>query len=296
MGNIPQLVMWLIAMVVMMFSDPRLQFVEWFCLAAIVIIGIPHGAADHIINQEITPGSSKSNYVGVYIATAAGVLFWWLIMPVKTGFIFIILSTFHFGQEMLEEYELTQSSLVEKLLFGSVCIILPLVHYHQNILSPINNESASYLIDYIEKFKWPFILTNILGVLVVMVIKQQKGKWSSKQILKALIGLGQILIGYWLLGFIGGFTIYFLLHHSKNSFSHQFDWLNSRIKDYSITKFLIDLVPFSALSIAGLGLTMWFFNPESFDAAFLIALVIISAVSVPHALLCNRMYDSRKII
>ncbi|MFT6210682.1 MAG: hypothetical protein ACJATE_001303, partial [Bacteroidia bacterium] len=50
----------------------------------------------------------------------------------------------------------------------------------------------------------------------------------------------------------------------------------------------------SLISTIGLGITLWFFDPETFEAAFFIALVVISAVTVPHTILFDKMYESNR--
>jgi Brp/Blh family beta-carotene 15,15'-monooxygenase len=286
--------LWILCVGILYTIGTEHQNVEWFCLGAILFVGIPHGAADHIISQRINPKISNTRYIATYVATAVGVLVWWLIMPLKAGFVFVVLSAFHFGQEMLEEYGLAKSSLFEKMSFGSVCIALPLVYYYQDILSPLSlSESGTYL-SFIDWIRWPLILGILLSTVLILLFRRKQGTLSIEQFLKIVLGLSQILIGYYFLGFTAGFTVYFLIHHTTNSFNHQYKWLKKKIENYSYYRFLTDLVPLSLISTIGLGITLWFFDPETFEAAFFIALVVISAVTVPHTILFDKMYESNR--
>ena len=122
-----------------------------------------------------------------------------------------------------------KSSLFEKMSFGSVCIALPLVYYYQDILSPLSlSESGTYL-SFIDRIRWPLILGILLSTVLILLFRRKQGTLSIEKFIKIVLGLSQILIGYYFLGFTAGFTVYFLIHHTTNSFNHQYKWLKKKI-------------------------------------------------------------------
>ena len=76
--------------------------VEWgICLLLLAGLGIPHGAADHLVAGELSKRTNKSFHIYSFILTylvvmlAYGIL--WYFFPLVSFIIFIAISVFHFG-------------------------------------------------------------------------------------------------------------------------------------------------------------------------------------------------------
>ena len=72
-------------------------------LAAIMFFGVPHGAIDHKIHLKFSKKSSVGKFILIYVSVGLAFLLWWLLMPLKALLFFIILSAYHFGQELIED-------------------------------------------------------------------------------------------------------------------------------------------------------------------------------------------------
>ena len=72
-------------------------------LAAILFFGVPHGAIDHKIHLKFSKKSNVKKFILIYVLVGLGFLLWWVLMPLKALLIFIILSAYHFGQELIED-------------------------------------------------------------------------------------------------------------------------------------------------------------------------------------------------
>lgn len=76
--------------------------VEWgFCLFLLATLGIPHGAADHLVAQKLAIQEKKSFRIFSFIIKYILVMFLygclWYISPLISFLIFIVISIFHFG-------------------------------------------------------------------------------------------------------------------------------------------------------------------------------------------------------
>ncbi|MHA8074048.1 Brp/Blh family beta-carotene 15,15'-dioxygenase [Aquirufa sp. HETE-40SA] len=111
------------------------------CGSLLLLIGIPHGAGDHLIAQKI---ASRENltfhlkhfivyYLGIMLAYAA----LWFITPVVGFIIFIAISVFHFGDmEDVHPVEPTNTwlNLVKTICLGSGILSFILVSHWSEVL------------------------------------------------------------------------------------------------------------------------------------------------------------------
>lgn len=262
------------------------------CLIIIISVGIPHGAADHRIHQSINQNTPIVHFIFQYVLIAAAFGLWWLILPVKAAILFLLLSAYHFGQEYLESHGYNKAGFIQTLIWGNGLLILPI------ILSLDEIYSTLYLLGIVPKW-WPsmelrFILC-ILGALAIFIGYQSlENKTASRKKGSLLITLLSIWLSYYLLPFIVAFTLYFILIHSFNALSHQYSWLSSRIEDYGVLAFAKDLIVFSILAIAGILMALYLMYPLSSIELVIYSFAMISMLTLPHALLFDRLYKKRK--
>ena len=131
------------------------------CLGLILLFGIPHGAADHKVNESITKNSSTFKYVLKYLLIACGYIFWWLIMPGKALVIFIILSAYHFGQEFLENLKIETPKVWEIVLWGTIILIVPLMICYEEVRPSL---------EFVTKSNLPELPATLLLFLSALII------------------------------------------------------------------------------------------------------------------------------
>ena len=91
---------------------------EVFSLAILVaLIGVPHGALDHVMGQRLLRPALGSlwgvAFFSVYLAISLVVVIGWYVMPVATIFSFFLVSAWHFG---LEECDVESAGWLRHLL------------------------------------------------------------------------------------------------------------------------------------------------------------------------------------
>ena len=87
--------------------------VEWgFCLVLLGSLGIPHGAADHLVAGQLAVANKKSfsiySFILKYVLVMLGYGILWHFFPLVSFIVFIGISVFHFGD--LETTDTTKKS------------------------------------------------------------------------------------------------------------------------------------------------------------------------------------------
>jgi hypothetical protein len=75
---------------------------------------------------------------------------------------------------------------------------------------------------------------------------------------------------------------------------HQFFWMKDRTADYTFAAFLKDLSPFTLLTIAGMSGLIYYLDPADWSVFFTYFFVFISLLTLPHAMLFDELYLSKK--
>jgi Brp/Blh family beta-carotene 15,15'-monooxygenase len=107
-------------------------------LTAILFFGVPHGAIDHKIHLKFSKKSNIKKFILIYILVGLGFLLWWVLMPLKALLIFIILSAYHFGQELIEDIAETPKDPILNLSWGLIVLVSPIILKFNELLPTLN--------------------------------------------------------------------------------------------------------------------------------------------------------------
>ena len=87
---------------ILLFKLNNFNISSILCLLLILIIGVSHGALDHIKGKKLLKlFNIKSDYVFyiIYILISALVIVTWILLPSITLILFLIIASYHFGKE-----------------------------------------------------------------------------------------------------------------------------------------------------------------------------------------------------
>jgi Brp/Blh family beta-carotene 15,15'-monooxygenase len=275
-----------------LFLDQYFQIISLFL---ILFIGVPHGAADHIIFERSGNsffGAKKIwSFVLIYLLLGAAFLFMWAISPFKAMILFILISVFHFGQEHFEELE--PSLDITKWTYfcwGSLVLMIPLVWnaettalYFKEIsgveLTPISMEIRIVILSIIY----------VLNVVTVFLI-YKKGMIDLSR-LKSELLQGVLLMFIFLVApLVLGFAIYFVFWHSLNAMRDQYHFLENDSKTYSLYQYIKDIAPLSLVSIVFVLTCGYLLMQYSHQSLFSYIFILIALITLPHILLFDRFY------
>lgn len=246
----------------------------YICGFLLLIIGIPHGAGDHLIAQKIAKRENLTfhlkpfivYYLGIMVAYAA----LWFITPVVGFIIFIAISVFHFG-DMEDAHPIDPTNnwinLVRTVCLGSGILSFILVSHWSEVLV-ITTAMQVNLPKNLPAF-------SLLFSLLLLSLGFQKKNFHP--FLNTFFAL---VIGFFL-PLIPAFICYFSCCHAITSFVGMRNHLE--MKTLELYK---KLIPFS---LGALLLGIIYMNLISKDLEIYPIFIFLSLLTLPHFLLMHKL-------
>ncbi len=279
------------------FSD-KTQFI--FFIAGILMVGVPHGAADLLVAMQNSKGANTSfsklnfflTYLGRLFLFAAILLFF----PLVGNILFLIFAAYHFGETDLKHFK--TEKIIGKLFvisYGLVILgvillnqfnqVIPMLQLfetgkkYQHVFNFINENRYSILTFLVAFF---FISTFVYFYISSATTKHLQGEF--------LIQFAFLIIILFQLPMLLGFTFYFILWHSVLSLKNIVGYLNNG-NNVSFATIAKQIGLYSFLAITGFsifGMTGFMFaNEETMVVYVFIGLAVLTA---PHMQIIHDMY------
>ena len=259
------------------------QYQTIICFFLISIIGVSHGALDHLKGyklMKIYKVENKSYFYLAYISVSLIVIFTWMIIPKIVLIIFLMVASYHFGKEDSCVEQNIKSSVYDFLyLFkGSVIIIAPLLFHNEktNEIFQILNLDLGFLS---SKFLILMIFLSFIANIIITVQSNNGGfliaDWTKI-----------ILLNVFLSPLIA-FTIYFcFLHSVRHSLSLIYE-IDSNDFKVGFYKFIRKALPLTFMTLLLFMIILYFLaNYYAFDNAVLKVIFIgLASLTFPHILL-----------
>jgi Brp/Blh family beta-carotene 15,15'-monooxygenase len=271
--------------------------IEWqvgFCALFICVLGIPHGAIDHIIfmqDGQTTPVRFYSFYFGLMAAYALV----WMYFPITSMIAFLLLSAFHFGQSQFTHIKLNNKWLKSSLyLVWGISILSALVVYnHSQIeeLASLNEDVLALMPAFHFTINVVILISTSLVTTAILVVLKLRNSIDAKTFGTQFLLFGVIHLSFLLLPLLVGFTLYFSIIHSMHVLLQEFSFLKRKTKLFGIKHFIKLLTPYTLVSIVGLAvlLTLSYlqFIPVS---GTLLVFIVISILTLPHSIVMDNFY------
>ncbi len=265
-----------------------------YCSILILLLGIPHGAIDHVLFFKKRK-MSQLKFYSIYLGLSLLFVILWHILPITSLILFLLISAFHFGESQFADVYFKKSLRYLFYFFWGLCLLSTLMFYNVNELFEITSYfDDTIILDKIydkEKIGIFFYLTNAFTIISVVALTYLK-KIKNERLFSEFFLLLLIHITFYLFPFIIGFTLYFVALHSLKVMNDEFEFLKNEEKNFNFSKFLKLLAPYSFLSIFGTTLLLFlsYFNYIAYSIPFL-AIIIISVITLPHAIVMNIFYN-----
>jgi Brp/Blh family beta-carotene 15,15'-monooxygenase len=291
-------------LIIQQFTNPfsvQLQFIIF--LSGIVIIGIPHGAADLLVasqNAGIEKKSfSKLRFFSTYLSRLflfAAVL--WL-FPIAGILLFIVFASYHFGETDLNQFK--TDNIAGKLFvisYGLVILGIILLHHFEEVkpILLLLDPGLKYevFIAGIEKYRYTilsflgllFFITTFFYFSIAVGHRDNHGLF--------LVQFVFILVILYSLPLVLAFTFYFIVWHSVLSLHNIIRYLR---KDGLLTAARIakQISIFSLLAMTGIALFglsgFMFMNNDTMILYIFLGLAVLTA---PHMQIMHDMYSSMR--
>ena len=300
-GLIHLVVLILIAIIYILFASLGLQFTKfqqsWILIIGILLGGIPHGAVDHLVQEQKNSLSGKSyNLIRFYlqyilIMGIYGIT--WYFFPLISLTIFIFITAWHFGEADLFEFK--WKSFQIRALFYSiyglwVILFLLLSHWKEvyELLASLSNPEILIFLIKFSSFQVSFLqFFKIFGVLIGGIIYlSDRNKNKTMVLYLVLIYVLEFLPLYL------AFTLYFTFWHSIRSLSEISSYLVLR---GNILKFIILTLPNTLIAILFLGGFYLIWIRKFPSGSFILAVfILLSLLTMPHFFIMHSVFSRNK--
>ena len=250
------------------------------CFFLIATIGVSHGSLDHIKGHKLLKIFKIENklffYLG-YIFISLIIIGLWLILPLFTLIVFLIVASYHFGKEDAVFEKNKKIKLLNIFLFfkGSLVILAPL-YFNQN-----------ETIKIFENLNVEFNMVNNNILIVFMALSLVSNFFVNKNIFLSFLDSLTIIMLNVNFSPLLSFTIYFcFLHSLRHSFSIIEEMNNKNFKS-GIILFLKKAMPLTLITALMFLIFIFFLNKYySLDSAILKVIFIgLASLTFPHILL-----------
>lgn len=270
------------------FMNNKTQIIVGFIL--ILSVGIAHGANDLLLIKKINEVNSPAywrillNYV--LIVLLAVVLFSFI--PWLGMLLFIIISSYHFGQQHWEKINIYQDKWLT-VLFHSVYgafILLLLFQFHEKEVMTILFGITGIKLSFINITLLLYTLTFIL--LVMFLFNYYNFKVFQKIVAVELLYLLVFTIIFKVGSLIWGFAIYFILWHSIPSLFDQMKFLFGEVSLSTFKRYCKSAFLYWLISI--LGIVILYFLLKDYKIFDSIFFSFLAAITFPHVFVIEKMF------
>ena len=273
-------------------------------LSGIVLLGIPHGAADLLVATRNAENAQKTfsevhffvNYLGRLLLFAAVL---WL-FPLAGNVLFIFFAAYHFGET--DTHQFKTDNWVGKIFitaYGLVVLGVILLHHFDEVRPLYLLFDAGiknlFFIDWIAQNRYLILATFFLFFFASATFYFIKNKTNLRHNRVFFVHLFVILFILYHLPMILGFTFYFVVWHSVLSLRNIVRYLR---KDnvFSTSRIVQQIGMYSALAMAGIllfGATGFMFAHN--DAMLVYVFLGLAVLTAPHMQIMHDMYKSMRM-
>ena len=255
-------------------------------LAAVVMIGFPHGAFDGAVALALGYGKSLKSTLGFvlgYVAIAASVVAFWMIFPDVALILFLTISILHFGIGDAQSGDwLTRTTQI--LAHGGL-VVVGISIMHRTAVEPM----FVHLIGSKTVLLWQFLNIASFCLLVVLIAYFIQAFMQSEVRIRfaELVCLG---LAYYFLPPLVGFALYFCGVHSLRHL--RYTWVKLRARKYGVRTLVLLALFFTLVSWISGAVIFWQMPiSEALDGAILqIIFIGLAALTVPHMLLVDGIF------
>jgi Brp/Blh family beta-carotene 15,15'-monooxygenase len=265
----------------------------------IIAIGLPHGATDLLLTKYLTGNSSISDtvrFLSKYLLVISSYGVVWYLFPTVAFTVFIVISIYHFGQSNLNFIQ-TESRIIRGLSYiasGSFVILTPLCIHYDTAGTIVENMIGSSLLldtDTISALPRQLFIVNVwLAVFLFF------NDWiSKKDFVLQLIGISLLLLSFYWLPLIIGFTVYFVFWHSYGSMIDQIRFIKSKDDSFTWWRYYLNALPITIIAVLMIIGALKINTVLSTDLSIVeVFFVLLSMFTLPHILLIEQLYAQFK--
>lgn len=259
----------------------------------ILSFGVLHGANDLVLISHLK-SDKKLDFVkliGIYVLIVGISVLLFTNIPVLALSLFILVSSYHFGEQHWNEIITIKKNLLTSLFqfnYGLLILVI-LFYFNGREVIEIIKEITQYTISEI------YIDSAVLVALFIFAISSLRMCFISKtfknKIIEQLFYLIVLAIVFKASGLIWGFTIYFIFWHSIPSLNDQLTFLYGSATWSDFKKYFKTAFVYWIISLVGI-FALYFIAKDMlvFDALFF---AFLASITFPHFIVILNMYKNK---
>ena len=264
-------------------KEVEIPFKNIICFFLISIIGVSHGALDHIKGyklMEVYKINNKYLFYPVYIFCCLLVIFFWIIFPSVTLILFLLVASYHFGKE-----DSCVGSIIKKkfinlfyLFKGSVVVVAPLFFHTEETLQIFKILGDNLIMTH-ENFLVSLLFISFIANFFIMQWSNNSGFFLADWVTIFTLNI--------FFSPLVAFTIYFcFLHSVRHSFGLIYE-INKKNFKNGLKKFLKRALPLTLVTailfIFGVYILTNYYVLD--DAIMKVIFIGLASLTFPHILL-----------
>ena len=268
-------------------------------IICLLIIGIPHGAIDHIVTSSIYNLSNsiydQAKFYLYYLIMMGIMTGIWIFNPTLGFIIFACLTIYHFGQADLEHFDIDLR--IKKILFISrgTMIMGLIVFGDPAYTSPILFDITGFnlLNSHILSQYYPILFWFLpLQYFFVQTIIFIRAGISGHDLMRITFDSTIIFALFAVVNPILAFSVFFGLWHSLGHVKEMLSFFNKTGRQMSIGTFYIKALPLNIITLVGIAVVYWGTVTYNIQLQIVsILFIIISVLTLPHMFIVEKMYS-----
>ncbi len=272
-----------------------------FFITALLLFGIPHGALDQLVEQEVARRKESSfqkiSFSIRYMGAIAVYALLWYLFPQVSLLAFLLMSSWHFGETDCEHtLKRPLFSIFARLLYG-ISILLWIIFAHAGeagvtILQLIPATSALHK-SWLTGVAHTQLIIVCSAVIIVAVLLTNQLRKRSKFSLQLILQLIVIQSCCYFLPLLPSFALYFVGWHSIITLYNIEEFINTKTatrKRSSVLGLCLKALPASLIAIGALLLTgflLSYYGPVFNPLPLLF--VFLSLITLPHVQVMHKL-------
>ena len=219
------------------------------------LLGLPHGALDHLIFMGVAKWSPLPFYT-FYLGIMVVYTFAWLLAPGPSLALFLVMSAFHFGQSQFSQYQQI-SRWVKPLLYlaWGISLLSGMLYFNLAATETLMMDCVACQVPewLVSATTIPWLFYSTLEFTSALLIGQYGlGNMDWKNFIRELVLFVCIHLSFALLEPIIAFTLFFTFVHSMRVLVDEFEFFQQK----KLSSFIKSLLPLTVLSLVGISLLL----------------------------------------
>ena len=255
----------------------------------IFFIGLPHGSFDGAV-ASLVGFNTRIQFIKfliLYIFLFLVVISFWLLFPILSLFIFIIMTIIHFGFCDWTNFKIKKYKFPVSFAYG-MTIIFGIIFFNEEQSFIIFEYLTNDKIYSFQKFIFiPYILTSLSIIYFIYLFLFEKKLRTS--VLEILL----LLLIFYICDPLLSFSIYFCFFHTYKHLKHLINNIYLHISNKTFV--LYSTLIFTIISWIGGAVVILFLtqNFNLYESIIKVIFIGLAALTLPHMILVDLVYRKR---